>query len=156
LGSHLPVVGGTRPERFSAFAITSHHSAACKRLTMASSSQYGFRFYIQTCRFRDRLVWRSRRVVSPMRAKAKSFVGAPQVPAFNPHLPRHGLALSRTADADPPRLIGWRSLHHRMPSPKRSLSLQGHRLRNFRLSSPAGSTQAIPHFRGRLLALSLH
>jgi hypothetical protein len=43
LGSHLPVVGGTRPERFSAFAITSHHSAACKRLTMASSSQCGFR-----------------------------------------------------------------------------------------------------------------
>jgi hypothetical protein len=37
LGSHLPVVGGTRPERFSAFAITSHHSAACKRFTMASS-----------------------------------------------------------------------------------------------------------------------
>jgi hypothetical protein len=29
--AHLPVVGGTRPERFSAFAITSHHSAACKR-----------------------------------------------------------------------------------------------------------------------------
>jgi hypothetical protein len=25
------VVGGTRPERLSAFAITSHHSAACKR-----------------------------------------------------------------------------------------------------------------------------
>jgi hypothetical protein len=25
------VVGGTRPERFSAFAITSHHGAACKR-----------------------------------------------------------------------------------------------------------------------------
>ena len=47
-------------------------------------------------------------------AWTQSFVGAPHVPAFNPHLPRHGLALSRTADADPPRLIGWRSLHHRI------------------------------------------
>jgi len=145
----LPVVGGTRPERFSAFAITSHHSAACKRFHRGISvSMWALPFVIRTRRFRDRLVWRSRRVVSPLRALAESFVGAPHVPAINPHLPRHGLALSRTADADPPRLIGWRSLHHRMPSHRRSLSHQGHRLRNFRLSPPAGSTRAASRFRG--------
>lgn len=85
-----------------------------------------------------------------MPALAKSFVGAPLVPAFDPHEPRRGLALSRTADADPPRLIGWRSLHHRMPSLQRSLSPLGHRQRDLRLSSPAGSIRAAARSRGHI------
>jgi hypothetical protein len=43
----LPVVGGTRPEHVSAFAITSLHAVACKQVGMAPSLQCRFRI-IQT------------------------------------------------------------------------------------------------------------
>jgi hypothetical protein len=76
------VVGGTRPERFSAFAITSHHSTVCNGHHGIVTLMWALDF--QTCGFRDRLVWHSRRVVSPVRALAESFVGAPHRAGCSP------------------------------------------------------------------------
>jgi hypothetical protein len=108
----LLVVGGTLPEHVSAFAITSHHDAACKRSVVASSPQCRFRSH-RPAQFRADLAWHSRRVVSPHELwRRVSSVHRPSVVCrLSPTGTSAWLPLDNTTDADPPRFFNWRSLH---------------------------------------------
>lgn len=106
------MVGGTLPEHVSAFAITNHHDAACKRSVMASPPQCRFR-NLRPAQFRADLAWRSRRVVSPheLWRRVLSMHRPSVVCRLSPTGTSAWLPSDNTTDADPSRFFNWKSLH---------------------------------------------
>lgn len=106
------VVGGTLPEHVSAFAITSHHDAACKRSPWHHRHNVGSA-NLRPAQFRADLAWRSRRVVSPHELWRRVLsVHRPSVVCrLSPTGTSAWLPFDNTTDADPPRFFNWKSLH---------------------------------------------